>query len=64
MTTPINLLTCRADFEVAQRRPALMENWGYEYGHRLLAELERLTNENRGLTRKTTKLAKAAKGKR
>jgi hypothetical protein len=39
---PINLITCRADFEVAQRRPALAELWFYEYAHRLLAEFELL----------------------
>lgn len=38
---PLNLTVVRADFEAAQRRPSLMENFGYEYGHRLLAELER-----------------------
>lgn len=48
---PINLKTCRADYEVASRKPHLMECWGYEYGHRLLTELEAAREQIATLTR-------------
>jgi hypothetical protein len=37
---PISLPACIADFEVAQRKESLALVWFYEYGHRLLQELE------------------------
>src|SRR5690349_21583473 len=40
MPTPINPEVCLAEYEVAQRRPALAEAFFYEYAHRLLEELQ------------------------
>lgn len=42
---PINLEVCRADYEVASRKPQLAEVWFYEYGFRLLNELEAARKE-------------------